>query len=75
MNEYAKYYQIIGDNIAFYRKKKHLTQEGLALKANISRVHISHIEAKNVDVCPSLDVLFRICDILSIEPHQLFIKQ
>ena len=44
----SRYYKIIGDNVAYYRKKKNLTQEGLALKANISRTHISHIEAENV---------------------------
>ena len=72
MGNYTRYYNIIGENIAYYRKKKHLTQEGLALKANISRVQISHIEAKNVHKAPSLDILFRLCDILDIEPYQLF---
>jgi len=67
------YYRIIGKNVAYYRKKKNLTQEGLALKANISRAHISHIEAENVLKSPSLDILFRICEILDIEPYQLFI--
>lgn len=73
MEDYAQYYKMLGDNIAFYRKKQHLTQEGLALKANISRVHISHIEAENVHKVPSLDILFRICSILRIEPYQLFV--
>ena len=36
MENYSRYYQIIGHNIALYRRKG-LTQEGLALKANISR--------------------------------------
>ena len=69
-----KYYKIIGRNVAHYRKKKNLTQEGLALKANISRPHISHIEAENVMKAPSLDILFRICEILDIQPYQLFIE-
>ena len=69
-----KYYKIIGRNVAHYRKKKNLTQEGLALKANISRTHISHIEAENVMKAPSLDILFRICEILDIQPYQLFIE-
>ena len=75
MEDYQKYYQIIGHNLAFYRKKKGLTQEGLALKANISRAHISHIEADHVHKVPSLDILFRLCAILEIEPYQLFIEQ
>ena len=74
LEHYERYYKLIGDNIAFYRKKKHLTQEGLALKANVSRTHISHIEAEPVHKVPSLDILFRICEILSIEPYQLFIE-
>ena len=70
-----KYYRMIGQTLAFYRKKKHLTQEGLALRANISRAHISHIEAENVHKVPSLDILFRLCTILSIEPYQLFMER
>lgn len=69
-----EYYKLIGRNVAYYRKKKKLTQEGLALKANISRTHISHIEAENVIKAPSLDILFRICQILDIQPYQLFIE-
>ena len=68
------YYKIIGNNVAYYRKKKNLTQEGLALKANVSRTHISHIESDNVNKSPSLDILFRICDVLEIEPYMLFIE-
>jgi len=74
MENYSRYYKLIGDNIAYYRKRKHLTQEGLAIRANISRTHISHIEAENVDKAPSLDILFRICNILNIEPYQLFVE-
>lgn len=69
---YQEYYKMLGANIAYYRKKKLLTQEGLALKANISRAYISQIEAENVEKVPSLDILFRICEVLKIEPHQLF---
>lgn len=72
MEDYARYYKLLGENLAYYRKKRHLTQEGLALKANISRAHISHIEAEGVHKVPSLDILFRLCAILRIEPYQLF---
>ncbi len=74
MENYSRYYQIIGHNIAFYRKKKGLTQEGLALRANISRTHISHLEADGVHKVPSLDILFRLCSVLEIEPYQLFVE-
>ena len=66
--------ETLGNNIHQFRLKKNLTQEGLALKANISRTHISHIEAENVNKSPSLDILFRICDVLEIEPYKLFIE-
>ncbi len=69
--EHTHYYKILGNNLAYYRKKKHLTQEGLAMQANVSRVHISHIEAEGVQKVPSLDILFRIATILNIEPYQL----
>ena len=69
----SRYYRVIGKNVAYYRKKKNLTQEGLAIRANISRTHISHIEAENVNKSPSLDILFRICEVLEIEPYKLFI--
>ena len=72
MEDYARYYKQLGENLAYYRKKRHLTQEGLALKANISRAHISHIEAEGVHKVPSLDILFRLCAVLRIEPYQLF---
>lgn len=72
--EEKNYYAVIGNNVAYYRKEKHLTQEGLAQKAHISRTHISHIEASNVTKSPSLDILFRICAVLAIEPYQLFME-
>ncbi len=69
--EHAHYYKVLGKNLAYYRKKKHLTQDGLAMKANVSRVHISHIEAEGVQKVPSLDILFRLATILNVEPYQL----
>lgn len=74
MEDYEVYYKRIGENIAYYRKKRHLTQVGLAMRANVSRTHISHIEAENVHKAPSLDILFRICHVLRIEPYQLFLE-
>lgn len=70
--EHEHDYQVLGANVAKYRKARHLTQEGLAIKANISRAHISHIEAKGVHKVPSLDIVFRIAHILGVEPYRLF---
>ena len=75
MKDREEYYKIIGRNIALFRKRKHLTQVGLSMRANVSRTHISHLEAKNVSKAPSLDMLFHLCEVLEIEPYQLFIEQ
>ena len=42
--EFKKYYQILGENVAFYRKRKKLTQEQLAEMVECENIHISHIE-------------------------------
>lgn len=68
-----KYYKIIGKNIAYYRKQKHLTQEGFAMRANVTRSYISQIEAKNLDLLPSLPMLIHLGEILGIEPYLLLV--
>lgn len=65
-----KYIQI-GLNIAYYRKLQGFTQEELAEAAEISRSHISAIEAPNIVHNISLEVLFCIADALKIEPYKL----
>lgn len=64
-----KYIQL-GLNIAYYRKKKGLSQSKLSEMIDISRTHMSRIETAECSV--SLDVLFDICDSLEITPKQLF---
>lgn len=59
-------YKMIGLNIAYYRKLKGLTQLQLAEKINISRTHMSNIEAPNMPTSISLDTLFDIADALEI---------
>ena len=48
---------LVGLNIAFYRKKKGMTQEQLAEIVGTSRTHISNIEATKIDKTPSLELL------------------
>jgi len=70
-----KYYErvrAIKLNIGFYRKKCGLTQEKLAEKLNISRTHLGNIEAPNMNVGITLDLLFDIADALNIEIVKLF---
>lgn len=66
-----KYYRI-GLNIAYHRKLKKLTQMQLAEKINISRTHMSNIEAPNMLTPISLEVIFNIADTLEIPVDTLF---
>ena len=62
--EYKQYYEKLGLNIVYYRKRKRLTQLKLAELIDIDRSHISAIEIGNVGV--SLDVIFKMCEVLDI---------
>ncbi len=61
----------LGLNIAFYRKRKGLTQEKLAEIVGLSRNHISKIEAMNINSSLSLDALFDIAEALDISAERL----
>lgn len=67
---YESYYKNLGQNIAYYRKRRGLTQLKLCELAEISRNHLSHIE--NADCAVSLDVVFAIANALGVEPYKLF---
>lgn len=68
--EYKEKYESFGLNVVYYRKKKKMTQLQLAEAVDIDRSHISAIELGNVGV--SLDVIFRLCEVLEISPKDLF---
>lgn len=61
----------IGLNIAYYRKLKGYTQLQLAELVNISRTHMSNIEAPNVHTSISLETLLDIADALKIPAMNL----
>lgn len=61
----------LGIFISAYRKLQGLSQENLAAKANISRSHLSSIEAPNIAAPFSLEVLFNLADALEIKPDDL----
>ena len=72
MNEKRKQdYKMIGLNIAYYRKLKGMTQLKLAEEVNISRTHMSNIEAPNMPTSISLDTLLDIADVLEIPASSL----
>lgn len=62
----------LGLNIAYQRKLKGFTQLQLAEAVNISRTHISNIEAPNITTSVSLETLFDIADVLEIPVDVLF---
>ena len=68
--EYKNRYEKFGLNVVYYRKRKKLTQLQLAELVDIDRSHISAIELGNVGV--SMDVIFKLCDVLEIQPKELF---
>lgn len=68
--EYLEKYKHLGLNIAYYRKLRGMSQEHLAELIDISRTHMSRIET--ADCAVSLDVIFDICEVLSVPPEKLF---
>ncbi|MGI6095958.1 MAG: helix-turn-helix domain-containing protein [Lachnospiraceae bacterium] len=68
----ARQYQELGLTIAYYRKLKGMTQMQLAEAVNLSRTHISNIEALSVKTSISLDKLFDIADVLEVPIKDLF---
>lgn len=70
---HADDYIKLGLNIAYYRKLSGLTQLELAEAVNISRTHLSNIEAPNMPTSVSLDTLFQIANVLDISVYKLLI--
>ena len=64
-------YVHLGIAISALRKIRGLSQEQLAEKANVSRSHISSIEAPGIARPFSLEVFFNIADALEIDPADL----
>ena len=64
-------YVHLGIAIAALRKMRGLSQEQLAEKANVSRSHISSIEAPGIARPFSLEVFFNIADAQEIDPSDL----
>ena len=61
----------IGITISTLRKLRGMSQEDLAVKANMSRTHLSNIEAPNTAYSFSMDTFFNIADALDVEPSDL----
>ncbi len=70
-SRYDKYYRQIGLNIAYYRKLRGISQMALAEATDLSRTHISNIEAPNMKTSISLESLFDIAGVLQVAPRAL----
>lgn len=70
--KYAQQYKEIGLKIAYYRKLKGFSQMEFAEMIDVSRTHLSNIEAPNVPTSISLDLLFRISEMLDIDIKKFF---
>lgn len=68
----ANQYRQLGLTIAYYRKLRGLTQMQLAEYTNLSRTHISNLEAPNMPTSISLDTLFDISEVLDVPVSKLF---
>lgn len=60
---------MFGDELRKAREEAKLSQEKLAFEAELDRTYISHLE--NNHKSPTLDVVFRLCDAMKIEPAEL----
>lgn len=65
-------YKQLGLNIAYYRRLKGLTQSDLAKAVNLSRTHISNLEAPGMKTSISLEKLFDIADVLEVPVKDFF---
>ncbi len=61
----------LGIAIATLRKMRGMSQEQWAEKANISRSHLSAIEAPGMVRAFSMDIFFNIADALDVDPVDL----
>lgn len=69
---FAQQYKEIGLKIAYYRKLKGYSQMEFAELIDVSRTHLSNIEAPNKPTSVSLDLLFKISEALDIEVKNFF---
>ena len=69
--EFPKRYITLGLKIAYYRKKAGYTQETFAEKVGKSVNFIAQVEGTGTIRGISLETLFKLADVLNIEPAKL----
>ena len=70
--KYAQKYKEIGLNVAHYRKLRGYSQIEFAEMIDVSRTHLSNIEAPKMKTSLSLDLLFKISDALNVDIKDFF---
>ena len=68
---YAELHRKLGINVAYYRKLKGLTQIELAEMIQKIRTYVSQLEAPQMTVNMTIDVLFKIAEVLEVHPARL----
>ena len=69
--EYPERYRVMGLRIAYYRKKAGYTQEAFAEAIGRSLNFLAQVEGSSTTRGISLETLFKICDVLGIQPGRL----
>ena len=71
---FREQYRVLGLRIAYYRRKKNMTQQQLADSVDCNTSFIGQLESNNGDRIhsPSLYTLFRIAEVLEIPVSKLF---
>lgn len=69
--KYRDNYLQLGAKIAYYRKLRRMTQEEFAKVLGLSWSFIALVESQNRVAGVSLETLFKMADVLEVEPYQL----
>ena len=72
--KYKDNYLQLGAKIAYYRRLRRMTQEEFAEALELSWSFIALVESPNRVAGVSLETLFKMADVLGVEPYELFQK-
>jgi len=65
--------RLLGENVREARKRRHMSQEALALDADMKRSYLSELERGKRN--PSVRALGRLAEALSIDPSDLLRRE
>lgn len=72
--KYRDSYLQLGAKIAYYRRLRRMTQEEFAEALGLSWSFIALVESPNRVAGVSLETLFKMADVLGVEPYELLQK-